>query len=216
MDIGEYQQRFAKDSAPGWDAINARLSEVYGDQEPMHWGTAISYMLGGPDPLDGISAYCCKQGGRDHQHFVTYGYSMLYYDEASVGNQFSQFGFEMTFRLAGVTKDENDLVWVANLLQNIARYVFKSGKWFDNYHWIPTNGPIRAEYATDIVGLAIARDPVLQSIDTPHGRVDFLQAFGITAKELDDLKNKSRTCEEIVEQHRKSNPLLITDLGRRD
>ena len=73
MDLEEYKRRFADDSSPGWDAINVSLRDVYGDQEPKHWGTIISHMLGGPDPLDGISAFSCDDGGVDHLHFVTFG-----------------------------------------------------------------------------------------------------------------------------------------------
>jgi len=29
------------------------------------------------------------------------------------------------------------------------------------------------------------------------------------------IKSKSRTCEDLIEEHRKTNPLLITDLARR-
>lgn len=216
MDLEEYKQRFADDSSPGWDAINVRLRDVYGDQEPMHWGTIVSRMLGGPDPLDGISAYSCDEGGIDHLHFVTFGYTCLYYDEQAVGGDFSGFGFEMTFRLASPLPPTEEPRWVCNLLQNLARYVFQTGKWFDKYHWIPANGPIRADYDTDIVGLAFLTDPTMQAVDSPHGRIDFIQAFGITQSELDSLVHKTRTCEEIVEFHRKSNPLLVTDLARKD
>ena len=62
--------------APGWDAIDAALREVYGDREPLHYGTDIKYELGGPDPLDGISAYRVEQPS-PHWHFVTYGLSEL-------------------------------------------------------------------------------------------------------------------------------------------
>ncbi len=149
-------------------------------------------------------------------HFVTFGYSSLYYDEESVGSDFSKFGFEMTFRLASSLPPNEEPMWVCNLLQNLARYVFQSGKWFDNYHWIPANGPIRAGYATDIVGLAFVYDTKLQALETPHGHVDFIQAFGITQSELNSLMNKTKKCEEIIELHRKSNPLLVTDLARKD
>lgn len=218
MSLSEYQRLYGKsdDAAPGWDSIRERLTEVYGAQEPQHWGTIIKHMLGGPDPIDGISAYECRDGGRDHLHFVTYGYSILYYDEEAVGSDFSGYGFEMTFRLVSDLPPAEQPIWVCNLLQNLARYVFKSNKIFDAGHWIPANGPIRADAATDIVGLAFARDSVLQSIESPHGRIDFVQAFGITQSELDDLKSKTRTCDQILEAHRGANPLLITDLARRN
>jgi hypothetical protein len=215
VDIAEYKRLYeGRDATPGWDAIDARFREVYGDQEPQHWGSIIKHMLGGPDPLDGISAYECRDGGTPHLHFVTYGYSSLYYDEESVGGDCSRFGFEMTFRLASPLAEQPN--WVLNLLNNLARYVFKSGRWFEPYHWIPANGPIRAEYPTDLVGLAFVLDPALAPINTPHGRVEFVQAFGITASELERIKSKTATCEQVIEQHRSSNPLLITDLDRQD
>lgn len=217
MDIAQYKHLYgsAEDAAPGWDAIDKRLKEVYGGQEPKHYGTLIKHMLGGPDPIDGISIYECRDGATDHLHFCTYGYSSLYYDEESVGKDFSRFGFEMTFRLASALPPSKEPMWVCNLLQNLARYVFQSGKWFENYHWIPANGPICLDADTDLVGLAFATDPILGKINTPHGQVEFLQGFGITAAELAQLKQDRGTAEALVERHRVMNPLLITDLSRR-
>ncbi len=151
----------------------------------------------------------------DHLHFVTFGYTSLYYDEQAVGGDFSRFGFEMTFRLASPLPPGEEPIWVCNLLQNLARYVFETGKWFEAFHWIPANGHIRADFDTDIVGLAFLQDPTIQAIDSPHGHVDFIQAIGITQLELDSLMNKSKTCEEIIEHHRKEDPLLVTDLARK-
>ena len=218
MDLAEYKAKFGEqeDAAPGWDAIDSRLKPIYGSQEPKHWGTVIKRMLGGPDPLDGISAYECTDGGVDHLHFVTYGYSSLYYDEEAVGGDFSQFGFEMTFRLASQLPSAEEPIWVLNLLQNLARYVFNSGRWFEPYHWIPANGPIRADHETDLVGLAFLRAPRLEAVDSPHGRVEFIQAFGITQSELDGFQDTKKTAEELIELHRSSNPLLVTDLARKN
>ena len=217
MNIDEYKQKFDENEAtPGWDAINTRLVEVYGEQEPKHWGTLIKHMLGGPDPLDGISAYECVDGGYEHLHFCTFGYTSLYYDEEAVGGDFSRFGFEMTFRLATQLPPSEEPMWVCNLLQNIARYVFESGRWFEPYHWLPANGPIRLDYETDIVGLAFLNDPKLAAVDSPHGRVEFIQAFGITQKELDGFADTKATAETLIESHRKTNPLLVTDLSRKD
>lgn len=56
--------------SPGWDAISARLDQLYPGQEPKHFGTLISHMLGGPDPLDGISAWR-RTDQVPHWHFVT-------------------------------------------------------------------------------------------------------------------------------------------------
>lgn len=218
MDIEEYRRLYEGQDGPtpGWDAINTRLNAVYGNHEPKHWGTIVRHMLGGDDPIDGISAYECREGGRDHLHFCTFGYTSLYYDEEAVGGDFSRFGFEMTFRLASELPPSEQPIWVCNFLQNLAKYVFKTGKWFEAGHFIPANGPIRANYPTDIVGLAFASDPTLFPVDSPHGRIDFVQGFGITESELSDLKSKKRTVKEILDQHRIKNPLLITDLYRKN
>lgn len=179
-------------------------------------GPSSSTLLGGPDPIDGISAYQCPDGGIDHLHFITFGYSSLYYDEEAVGKAFSRFGFEMTFRLASELPPTEEPVWVCNLLQNLARYVFKTGKWFEEYHWIPANGPIRLDFQTDIVGLAFLNDPTLRPVDSPHGRVEFIQAFGITQTELNTFRDTKHTAWAVVECHRRTNPLLVTDLSRKD
>jgi len=218
MDLAEYKRRYGNQDAatPGWDAINARLHEIYAGQEPKHWGTIIKHMLGGPDPIDGISAYQCTDGEINHLHFITFGYSSLYYDEEAVGKDFSRFGFEMTFRLASELPPAEDPVWVCNLLQNLARYVFKTGRWFEKYHWIPANGPIRLDFQTDIVGLAFLNDPRLKPVDSPHGRVEFIQAFGITQTELNTFKDTKQTAQPVIEYHRRTNALLVTDLSRKD
>ena len=63
----------------GWDAISKAFDNLYPDQkEPCHFGTLISWQLGGNDPLDGISVY----DGGDFYHFVTYGLSELYEKES--------------------------------------------------------------------------------------------------------------------------------------
>jgi hypothetical protein len=217
-DIDEYRRLYGggEGATPGWGALDARLREVYGQQEPRHWGSVIKYWLGGPDPLDGVSAYECRDGGAPHLHFCTYGYSSLYYDEESAGGEFSQFGFEMTFRLATPLPPPEEPYWVLNLLNNLARYVFQSGRWFEPYHWIPANGPIRIDYPTDLVGLVFVSDPALAPIDTPHGRVEFIQAFGVTSGELERIKSGAATCEQVIEENRRGNPLLVTDLDRTD
>ncbi|MCD6051679.1 MAG: riboflavin biosynthesis protein [Verrucomicrobia bacterium] len=180
MTLEEYRRKYTEDdAAPGWDAIDTRLRPIYPGIEPQHWGTVIKYMLGGPDPIDGVSAYRCPQASGWHHHYVTYGFSSLYYDEEAVGAEFSKYGFELTFRLKPEA-GEGDAppVWVVSLIQNIARYVFKTGKWFDDFHWMPANGPIRASAETEITGLIFVTDPVLGVIATPHGEVKFLQMVG--------------------------------------
>jgi len=211
----EYKKQFTENDAVGWLSITKELEQLYPNQEPQHFGTAISYDLGGKDPLDGISIYeSKKQAG--HFHFVSYGFSELYYDEDSAGEEFSKFGFELTFRLKKDEKEKNpNLNWAMALMQNLAKYVFNSNEWFDEYHFIPANGPIRLGYDTDMTALAFVADPELGAIQTPNGEVKFLQLVGLTTAEFEGLKENPDSMEELILKLQQTNPLLITDLDRK-
>lgn len=214
MNLEEYKQKFTEDDAVGWLSIDEKVNEIYGQQEPQHFGTIIKYMLGGKDPLDGISVYE-SQNQEDHYHIVSYGLSELYYNEESAGKEFSKYGFEFTFRLK--KKEGDDFNWAMNLMQNLARYVFETGKWFEEFHFIPTNSPIRLDYDTNLTAIAFVLDPELGKIQTPHGEVQFLQMVGITTDEYELLKQNPKLAEteKLLEQLKINNPLLITNLDRK-
>ncbi|MCL2849719.1 MAG: suppressor of fused domain protein [Micrococcales bacterium] len=172
------------DLAPGWDAITAHFARAYPGQEPQHYGTAISHMLGGP-PLDGISVYRASDPVW-HWHYVTYGYSDLY-ENTAPADEDSGYGIEMTFRLADPAAADPGAtapVWALNLLQNMAQYVFDTGNVIYAHHHMDANGPIALEENTVLTALACTDDPVGTPIDTPNGTVRFVQAVGITAAEL--------------------------------
>ena len=213
-------------AAPGWDAIDVALKKVYPDTVERHYGTIIKYFLGGKDPLDGISIYD-NPSQEFHRHVVSFGMSELYYAPESVGNDFSRWGCEFTMRLVPFEGDKDaenpdrsiakhEPYWAMNLMQNIARYVYETGEYFEAYHFMPANSPIRIETDTKLVGIIFAPDPQLGSIETEHGTVEFLQMIGITQRELDWLFENPTTKrgKELVDKIREDNPLLITDLKR--
>ena len=139
----------------------------------------------------------------------------MFYDEENAEDETSGFGFEMTFRLLPFPDYNDKPTWVVNLMQNFARYVFKTSNVFDNYHFMSANGPIRLETKTDITAFAFCTDPEMQEIDTPHGHVKFLQAYGITTQEYNDLNERKYSTKTLLDKHRLTNPLLITDLTRK-
>jgi suppressor of fused len=201
-------------TSPGWDAISARLDQLYPGQEPKHFGTLISHMLGGPDPLDGISAWR-RMDPVPHWHFVTYGFSELYAKESD-DPEVSGYGFELTFRLAlapDTAADAEPPVWAINFLQNLARYVFQSGNVFNDGDWMTANGPIALGKATQICSMGFVTDPELaEPLDTPNGSVAFLQVVGLTLDEERAAKQwRTRNLLDALLPHM---PLWITDLGR--
>jgi hypothetical protein len=196
-------------SSPGWDAINRQLEPLYPGQEPKHWGTIIKYRLGGPDPIDGISAYEAT-GTVPHWHFVTYGMSELHAKESD-NPDVSGWGFEFTMRIAR-RAGEPPPMFALSFLNNLARYVFDTGNVFAPGHHLDLNGPIALGSDTTIRAVAFAPDPQLGTVDTPHGRVSFLQVVGLTLDELSAARDWDTL--RFLELVRPRNPLLVTDLSR--
>ena len=216
MDLAAYKKNYEESDTPGWTAIDDQLAKIYPDKEPdRHWGTFLPMMLGGEDPLDGISVYKNYSGHEFHLHYISYGFSELYYDEKSCGQEYSKFGFELTFRLKPFKEDDEFPVWVASLMQNLAKYIFQTGNYFDDYHYVPTNSPIRLDTDTELRAIVFITDPQLGEIETPHGKVKFLQMVGITQREYDLIREEKLDRFELVEKLKENNPLLITDLERK-
>lgn len=218
MTTAEYKKQFTTEDTPGWQAIDNQLDKVYGSVEPRHYPPlcGIHYAIGGTDPIDGASIYDSNRQVF-HRHIVSYGMSELYYNEEKAGGAFSKWGFEFTIRLAPFKDDEGDPTWAIHVMNNLARYVFSSGRWFEENQFIPAKGPIRLNTETEITGFVIALDPELGKIETPHGEVSFLQLVGITSAEVEQLLQNPTTeaVKEMITGLQQNNPLLITDLDRR-
>ncbi|XRQ09743.1 suppressor of fused domain protein [Actinomadura welshii] len=200
------------DESPGWDAITNALRPLYGDANPLHLATLVKWALGGKDPLDGISAYP-RTDPVPHWHFVSYGMSELFQKE-SENPDVSGWGFEFTFRVARDPAEDKPPMWAPNLLQNLARYVFSSGNPFGPGHHINANGPLNADRTdTDVTALTFVTDPELGEISTPHGRLVFLQAVGLTGDEYGALgKWNADDLMNVLAPHL---PLFVTDIERR-
>ncbi len=198
------------DEAPGWDAIDACLENLYPGQAAQHFGTAIPWSLGGPDPLNGISAYW-RPLPVPHWHFVTYGFSELY-EKESQDPEVSGYGFELTFRLAASDDGSTPPHWAMNFLQNLARYVFKSGNVFADGHWMTANGPIALSSATKICSMGFVTDPELPAVDTPNGKLEFLQVVGLTLDE--EHAAKRWNTRDMLNVFLPCMPLWVTDLDR--
>ena len=152
--------------APGWDAITEACRTLYGDAEPMHWGVAIPWFLGGPDPLQGVSAY----NAGDAWHYVSYGLTELY-EKNQDDPEVSGYGFELSFRIRKEVSEPP--IWPVNLLQNLARYVFQTGNVLEAGDYMPFNGPIASDEATTLVGGLFVEDASLPEMVSDNGRAAF-------------------------------------------
>jgi suppressor of fused len=194
--------------SPGWDAINAALEPLYGATEPLHWGVILHARIGGPDYIDGISAYR-SPAYAPHWHFITYGFSELYSKESDVPDV-SGFGFELTFR----NKSPDAPMWALGHLQNLGRYVHQTGNAFAAGHYMNLNSAIALRVQTDIRAITFVHDPQLpETIETPNGSLQFLQVVGITLDELQAIKcwNSGKFLAAASDYL----PGFITDLDRK-
>lgn len=194
------------DLSPGWDAIRDALHAVYGRPPDAHYGTVVPFRLGGPDPIDAFSVW--RTG--DVLHYVTYGFTELHQKETD-DPAVSGYGFELTFRLRHPGDDVP--LWPMSLVQNLARYVFKTGNVFAPGHHLDANGPIARDEPTALCAIAFAEDPDLPAgVESPHGRFRFVQIVGLTRGEYDAVLRWNTA--GVLDRLRERLPALETELGR--
>jgi hypothetical protein len=187
------------------------LEQLYPEQtNPPHFAPALHPPFTEDAMLYGISAY--RADKPRHWHMVTNGFSELY-EKESDDPDVSGWGFELTFRLARGAKEKQPPSWAINFLLNLGRYVRRSRNPFGNGHRMDLNGPIALGTDTAIRAIAFILDPQLPAINTPNGRLEFLQVLGITLDELNAATDW--TTDGLFDLLRKSNPLLITNQTRR-
>lgn len=193
----------------GLKALIDKLLEHYPDQpNPLQVTTVLKYWLGGQDPLDYISMFSNRgdvaKKVPPHWFYVSFGLSDLHGDgrvhvldsEDSETQSRSGMGFELTFRLLKTSeelKEEEENpgkrirppTWPANLMQNLARYCFRTGNRLCFGDNIPWRKGLDDRFDTPLQNILIAEDPQLKSMITPFGSVDFCQIVGVTYEELE-------------------------------
>lgn len=187
------------DRALGWEAIDAEFERVYpGQTNPKHYGALLSWRLGGNDPLDGISIY----DGGDYWHFVGLGLSELY-DKERDHPEISGFGMEFTFKLKKEKYDdeEGEIKCICGILQSLARLTAGNGEIFRPYEYIYTGQTtgIDAYRKSNLTGFICVPDPTVNTIQTPNGKVEFLEFIGMTDAELKTLSDHA-SVEEIYKK----------------
>lgn len=196
--------------AYGWNAITEAFEKRYPEQtNPLHYGTLISWQLGGNDPLEGISAY----DAGEYYHFVSYGLSDLY-EKESEDPEYSGYGFEFTLKLRkhGLTNEEAEIRGICGILQALARMTFEHGEIFQPYEYIYTGQKegMDAEAISAITGFITALDE-LGTIDTPNGKVTFVQLIGMQDKELKTILDKRYQVRDLLAML----PDTLTDYTRK-
>ena len=181
----------------GWDYINEACEKVYPTQKnPKHYGTLVSWELGGNSPLRGISVY----DGGEFWHFVTYGLTELF-EKKSENKDISGYGMEFTFKLKKdeYEDEESEIRCICGILQSIARITFTKGEIFKAYEYLYTGQKqgIDRNMKSNITGFITIPDNNIESINTPNGKVDFVEFIGVTDNELNAIMNKETNVRDL-------------------
>lgn len=216
MKLDEYKRLAAEqeDWAPGWESIDSVFDNLYPNQSPAHYGTLLHSraIFGGDEYLDGYSIYDSPKG---FKHLVTYGMTELYTNEEAFGGEWSRWGYEMTIKLKEQTNDE--CMWAIDMLSNLARYTFTQNRFFEPLQFIAGNGSsLHIGTDSNITALLVVNDTEAEGINTVHGKVEFMQLVGITQRELELLMENRKKADVLIEEMKKDNPFLITDMKRTD
>lgn len=198
--------------APGWDAIDEALAPLYPGLTPHHVGYhPPKGFVGGA--LQGCSAYPAE----GHWHYVTYGLSELYLPDAEDDPEWSGWGFELTCRVIRGAEPEPPR-WPFTILNELAKYVNTSkvvlepGHRFGMSEAITGHPHLPDAPPTELRVWAFTLDPQLGRIDTPNGKVEFLQAVGVSNGEKAEMLATSTA--DVLARLADENPLLITDPAR--
>ena len=186
----------------GWDAIIAEFERVYpGQDNPKHYGTLIPWRLGGPNPLDGTSIY----DGGDYWHFVTFGLTELY-EKESEDKEYSGYGMEFTFKLKkgcyGQADEEEEFRCICSNLDNIAKLTFDKGELFLSNEYVYTGQTegIDRYQTSKLTGFITVSDPAVNTLETPNGKVEFVEFIGVTDSELKAIMDKKIRVRELYEK----------------
>ncbi len=211
----EFLIRIKEDDSysPGWQAIDDSFEKLYPGQKPDHFGTILTSraMLGGNEYLDGFSIYSSPKG---YKHLVTYGMTVLYGDEDAFGGEWNGWGYEMTIKLK--EKDTESCMWAIDMMSNLARYTYKTERFFEPYQYIKGNGTsLHIGLNSLITALLLVNDTEAEPQISVYGKTEFIQLVGITESEIQAIiEDKSNIFKLIELMKADGNTDLVTDMIR--
>lgn len=211
----EFLKRIQEDEnySPGWQAIDDAFEKLYPGQEPDHFGTLITSraIFGGEEYLDGFSVYTSPKG---YKHLVTYGMTVLYGDEEAFGGEWNGWGYEMTMKLR--ENDTENCKWAIDMMSNLARYTYKSERFFEPNQYVKGNGTsLHIGEDSMITALLLVRDTEAETQMSVYGKTEFIQLVGITESEIQAIIEDKSNIEKLIDLMKADgNEDLVTDMRR--
>lgn len=111
---------------------------------------------------------------------------------------------EFTFRLKKEpdADEENEIRCICGILQAVARITVSKGMLFHIYESLYTGQQKGLDYnqKSNITGFIKVPDDKFPEMDTPNGRVSFVEFVGVTDRELQAVRNKEISVKELYEK----------------
>ena len=199
--------------SPGWQAIDDAFEKLYPGQNPDHFGTIMTSraIFGGDEYLDGFSVYSSPKG---YKHLVSYGMTVLYGDEEAFGGEWNGWGYEMPMKLK--EKDTESCMWAIDMMSNLARYTYKTGRFFEPNQYVKGSGT-SLHIGTDslITALLLVNDTEAEPQTSVYGKTEFIQLVGITESEIQAIIDDRNNIPRLIELMKADgNEDLVTDMNR--
>ena len=199
--------------SPGWQAIDDAFEKLYPGQNPDHFGTIMTSraIFGGDEYLDGFSVYSSPKG---YKNLVSYGMTVLYGDEEAFGGEWNGWGYEMTMKLK--EKDTESCMWAIDMMSNLARYTYKTGRFFEPNQYVKGSGT-SLHIGTDslITALLLVNDTEAEPQTSVYGKTEFIQLVGITESEIQAIIDDRNNIPRLIELMKADgNEDLVTDMNR--
>ena len=199
--------------SPGWQAIDDAFEKLYPGQNPDHFGTIMTSraIFGGDEYLDCFSVYSSPKG---YKHLVSYGMTVLYGDEEAFGGEWNGWGYEMTMKLK--EKDTESCMWAIDMMSNLARYTYKTGRFFEPNQYVKGSGT-SLHIGTDslITALLLVNDTEAEPQTSVYGKTEFIQLVGITESEIQAIIDDRNNIPRLIELMKADgNEDLVTDMSR--
>lgn len=98
--------------------------------------------------------------------------------------------------------EEAEIKCICGILQSIARITFTKGEIFNVFENLYTGQTvgIDSKQKSNITGFITVPDDKFKEIDTPNGKVFFVEFIGVTDNELKAIRNKEISVKELYEK----------------
>ena len=107
-------------------------------------------------------------------------------------------------------------MWAINMMSNLARYTYKTGRFFEPNQYVKGNGTsLHIGEDSLITALLLVNDTEVESQMSVYGKTGFIQLVGITESEIQTIVEDKNNIPKLIELMKADGNInLVTDMRR--